>query len=132
MGARGRSAGTRAAARRVRSRSSGHHAGWRLRTRAWLGRAVATVVLFHSVLGVRVGVLDAAARLRADGHQVVVPDLFEGRNFDAYETAMAFAWEDLGPGVLTARALDAVDGLPDDLLPAGFSLGCVMAVHIAT
>jgi dienelactone hydrolase len=93
---------------------------------------VATVVLFHSVLGVRPGVLDAADRLRADGHEVVVPDLFGGRTFDEYGPAMSYAWEELGIAALTATALDAVDGLPDDLVSAGFSLGCVMAVHVAT
>jgi len=41
-----------------------------------------TVVLFHSVLGVRRGELDAADRLRAGGHDVLVPDLYDGRVFD--------------------------------------------------
>lgn len=52
-----------------------------------------TVVLFHSVLGIRQGELDAAARLRADRHEVLVPDLLEGRVFDAYDPAMAFSDE---------------------------------------
>lgn len=93
---------------------------------------MSTVVLFHSVLGVRQGVLDAADRLRADGHLVAVPDLFEGRTFDAYGPAMSFAWEEVGIAALTASALDAVDGLPAELVSAGFSLGCLLAVHVAT
>ena len=91
-----------------------------------------TVALFHSVLGVRQGVLDAAERLRQEGHDVLVADLFDGRTFDDYPPAMGFAWEEVGPQVLMARALEAVAGLPDGFVSAGFSLGCVMAVHIAT
>ncbi len=93
---------------------------------------MATIALFHSVLGVRQGVLDAAERLRADGNDVLVVDLFEGRTFDDYTPAMTFAWEELGQDVLLARALDAVAVLPDGLVTAGFSLGCVPAVYVAT
>lgn len=91
-----------------------------------------TVALFHSVLGVRQGVLDAADRLRADGHDVRLVDLYDGRTFDAYEPAMSFAWEETGLPTLHARALDAVAELPDGFVTAGFSLGCIMAVHVAT
>lgn len=91
-----------------------------------------TVALFHSVLGVRQGVLDAAELLRQQGHDVLVPDLFDGRTFDDYPPAMSFAWEEVGPGTLMSRALDAVADLPDGFVAAGFSLGCVMAAHVAT
>jgi dienelactone hydrolase len=90
-----------------------------------------TVVLFHSVLGVRPGVLDAADRLREDGHEVQVPDLFDGRTFDDYPPAMAYAHEQLGQPELLRRASAAVADLPDGFVPAGFSLGCVMAAHVA-
>ena len=91
-----------------------------------------TVVLFHSVLGVRQGVLDAAERLRQDGHEVLVVDLYDGRTFDDYPPAMDFAWKDLGQEELLRRATDSVAELPDGFVSAGFSLGCVMAVHVAT
>jgi dienelactone hydrolase len=91
-----------------------------------------TVALVPSVLGIRPGVLDAAERLRRDGHDVLVVDLFEGRTFDDYEPAMAFAEEELGHAELMRRAREAVADLPDGFVAAGFSLGCVMAVHIAT
>jgi len=91
-----------------------------------------TVALFHSVLGVRQGVLDAAERLRQDGHDVLVVDLYDGRTFDDYPPAMTFAWEQVGPQVLMSRAVEAVAPLPDGFVSAGFSLGCVMAVHVAT
>jgi dienelactone hydrolase len=91
-----------------------------------------TVALFHSVLGVRQGVLDAAERLRQDGHDVLVVDLFDGRTFDDYPPAMDFAWKEVGLKVLMERAVEAVADLPDGFMPAGFSLGCALAVHLAT
>lgn len=90
------------------------------------------VVLFHSVLGVRQGVLDAAERLRQDGHDVLVPDLFDGRIFDDYDPAMAFAEGELGHEELLKRALGAVDDTKSPFVSAGFSLGCVMAAYVAT
>jgi dienelactone hydrolase len=98
----------------------------------WLGCAMTTVVLFHSVLGVRQGVLDAAERLRQDGHDVLVADLYDGRTFDDYPPALSFVENELGREVLMGRALKAVAGLPDGFVSAGFSLGCVMAVYVAT
>ena len=90
-----------------------------------------TVARFPSVLGVRAGVLDAADRMIRDGHDVLVVDLFEGRTFDDYEPAMVHA-EELGHAELMRRARQGVADLPDRLVSAGFSLGCVMAVHVAT
>ncbi len=90
------------------------------------------VALFHSVLGVRQGVLEAANRLRQDGHVVLVPDLYDGRAFDDYPPAMAYAEEELGHDVLNERALESVADLPDGFVSAGFSLGCVMATYVAT
>ncbi len=91
-----------------------------------------TVAMFHSVLGVRQGVLDAAEHLRKDGHDVLVVDLYDGRTFDDYPPAMSFAWEQVGQQALMERAVQAVADLPDGFVSAGFSLGCIMAVHLAT
>jgi hypothetical protein len=44
-----------------------------------------TVALFHSVLWIREGIAEAAARLRGNGHHVVVVDQYDGRTFDDYE-----------------------------------------------
>ena len=89
------------------------------------------IVLFHSVLGVRPGVLDAAERLRADGHQVLVPDLLDGRVFDEYEPAMRHV-EDVGELTVVRRGLDVVSDLPDGFVTAGFSMGGGPAVYVAT
>jgi dienelactone hydrolase len=97
-----------------------------------VGGVMTNVALFHSVLGVRQGVLDAAERLRQDGHEVLVVDLYDGRTFDDYPPAMDFAWKEIGQEALTRRAVEAVAELPDGFVSAGFSLGCVMAVHVAT
>lgn len=88
-----------------------------------------TVVLFHSVLGVRQGELDASARLRAAGHEVHLPDLWHGEVFDTYDPAMAFARE-VGDAHYE-RALASVADLPDGFVVGGFSMGSGAAVHVA-
>lgn len=86
------------------------------------------VVLFHSVLGVRPAVLRAADRLRAAGHDVVVPDLFDGRTFDALDDGMAFVKE-LGWSVAVERAVAAVPAGP--VVLAGWSYGGALAMQLA-
>jgi dienelactone hydrolase len=89
------------------------------------------VLLFHSVLGLRAGVLEAADRLRAAGHTVHTPDFFNGRTFGEYPPA--FEWlESLGgiPDVI-ARCTAAASDLPPGLVYAGFSLGGVPAEQLA-
>jgi dienelactone hydrolase len=68
---------------------------------------MANVAVFHSVLGVREGVNDAARRLTAAGHQVLVVDQYDGRVFDDYKEADAFA-QGIGYPELMSRAVDAV------------------------
>ncbi|WP_281248090.1 dienelactone hydrolase family protein [Geodermatophilus nigrescens] len=96
------------------------------------GRRMAAIALFHSVLGVRQGVTDAAGRFRAAGHDVLVVDQYDGRAFgDDYAEAGAFV-EEVGFPALMARAEDAVRHLPDGFVAAGFSNGAGMAEHVAT
>lgn len=83
---------------------------------------MAEVVIFHSVLGLRPGVLDAAERLRAAGHTVHTPDLFEGEVFDDIDDGMRKA-ETIGFREIARRAEEAVAGLPAGLVFAGFSMG---------
>ena len=92
---------------------------------------MADVALFHSVLGVRPGIEDAARRLRAAGHTVTIIDQYDGRVFDDYEEAGAYA-ESIGFPVLMQRALDSVDHLPDGFVALGFSNGGGMAEFVAT
>lgn len=89
------------------------------------------IVLFHSVLGPRLGVTDAAERLRAAGHTVHTPDLYRGEaTFDDYEPAMAFV-RAIGYPELMARTVAAAEDLPTDVVYAGFSNGGVSAALLA-
>jgi dienelactone hydrolase len=87
---------------------------------------MAEVVMFHSVLGLRPGVLDAADQLRAAGHTVHTPDLFEGDVFDDIDEGMRKE-ESLGFREIAGRAEEAVAGLPAELVFAGFSMGIAYA-----
>jgi dienelactone hydrolase len=91
---------------------------------------VARIALFHSVLGVRPGVLDAAERLRAEGHDVVVVDQYDGRVFDDHDEASAFS-EGIGFPALMQRAVAGVEHVPDGFIAAGFSNGGGMAEFVA-
>jgi dienelactone hydrolase len=93
---------------------------------------MADVILFHSVLGVRRGVTDAAERIEAMGHTVHVPNLYgEGVVFDEYEPAMAYV-ESIGSyPALMQRTREAVAGLPDETVYAGFSNGGGSAEYLA-
>jgi dienelactone hydrolase len=92
---------------------------------------MATVALFHSVLGPREGVHDAAALLREHGHSVLVVDQYGGRTFDDYPEASAFA-ESIGYPALMRLALESTAELPAPLVTAGFSNGGGMAELVAT
>ena len=89
-----------------------------------------TVLLFHSVLGIRQGELDAAERLRAEGHEVVMPDLLDGTVFDNYELAMAHA--DPLRERLYEKGLAAAAALVDGFVVGGFSAGGGVAALVAT
>ena len=60
------------------------------------------VALYHHVQGLTEGVRAFADELRAAGHTVHTPDLFDGRTFATIEEGMAFARE-TGFGI-TGRA----------------------------
>ena len=89
------------------------------------------IALFHSALGVRAGVTDAADRLRAAGHDVLVVDQYDGRTFDDQAEAGAFV-DSIGFPELMRRALAAVEGLDDGFLVVGFSNGAGMAEYVVT
>ena len=89
-----------------------------------------TIALFHSALGIRPGVEDAAARLRGHGHTVHVVDQYDGRVFDDHAAAHAYV-EERGFPALMQEALDATADLDDGFVVAGFSNGAGMAEHVA-
>lgn len=91
---------------------------------------MAEVVLFHSVLGLRPGVIAAADRLRAAGHTLHTPDYYDGEVFDDLNDGLRKE-DTLGYQEVMRRAREAVARLPAELVFAGFSLGAVLAELLA-
>jgi dienelactone hydrolase len=90
-----------------------------------------TIVLFHPVHGLRPAVHAAADRLRAAGHEVVVPDLFDGRTADTVEEGTRIR-EEIGRDELLMRAVTFSGPLLDrGLVYAGFSFGGSVAQNLA-
>lgn len=88
------------------------------------------VVLFHHVQGLTDGVRAFAELLRADGHTVHVPDLFDGERPTSIDAGVALA-QSIGDERLQQRAGQFLADLPDALVYAGFSLGAGMAQQLA-
>jgi dienelactone hydrolase len=91
---------------------------------------MAEVVLFHHVQGLTAGVCAFADRLRAGGHTVYTPDLFGGEVAANIEDGLAIVGR-IGDEALDNRVNQAVAGLPDGLVYAGFSLGGANAQRLA-
>ncbi|MGW5355786.1 dienelactone hydrolase family protein [Streptomyces sp. NPDC004031] len=90
-----------------------------------------TIVLFHSMYGLRPAVRDAAERLRAAGHEVVVPDLYDGRTADTPEEGLALR-DEIGREELLRRAVTAAAPYSESgAVYAGFSLGGSIAQNLA-
>jgi dienelactone hydrolase len=91
---------------------------------------MAEIVLFHHAMGRTPGVVAFADHLGAAGHTVHTPDLFDGRTFDTAAAGVGYA-EEVGVGEIIQRGVRAVDGLPAELVYAGFSLGVLPAQCLA-
>ncbi len=91
---------------------------------------MAEVVLFHHVLGLTPGIVALADALRAGGHTVHTPDLYEGRRFATLEEGMAHV-QSTGFGEVSARGTRAAEKLGTDLVYAGYSLGVMPAQSLA-
>jgi dienelactone hydrolase len=92
---------------------------------------MAEVVLFHHAQGLTPGVVAIADELRRAGHTVHTPDLFEGRTFGSIEEGMGYAQQLGFPDEIIGRGVRAVEGLPEGLVYAGFSLGVLPAQLLA-
>ncbi|MFI0978749.1 dienelactone hydrolase family protein [Streptomyces sp. NPDC021093] len=89
------------------------------------------IILFHSVYGLRPAVHAAAERLRAAGHQVHVPDLYEGQTAGTAEEGQALL-DRIGREELLRRAVVAAAPHSDKgLVYAGFSWGGAVAQNLA-
>ncbi|NDL57181.1 dienelactone hydrolase family protein [Phytoactinopolyspora mesophila] len=87
---------------------------------------MAEIVLFHHVQGLTDGVRAFADQLRAGGHVVHAPDLFDGERPATIDDGVALV-ESIGRQLLRERADGVLDELPDALVYAGFSFGAGMA-----
>lgn len=90
---------------------------------------MAEVVLFHHVLGLTPGVEAFADTLRAEGHTVHTPDLYQGRTATTLPEGLAIARE-LGDEI-EGLADVAVRDLPPSLVYAGISSGVASAQRLA-
>ena len=91
---------------------------------------MAEVLLFHHAQGLTPGVQAFADELRAAGHTVHTPDLFDGRTFGSIDEGMAYI-KGIGFAELGKQGLRTADDLPNELVYAGFSFGESIAQELA-
>jgi dienelactone hydrolase len=90
---------------------------------------MADIVLFHHVQGLTTGVRALADRLRAAGHTVHAPDLFDGRTFATLDEGMSHA-KSIGFGALLERGVAEAQSLPTELVYIGISMGVMPAQQL--
>src|SRR5215469_8327146 len=83
--------------------------------------AMADVIVFHHAQGLTSGVEEFASRIRAAGHQVETPDLYEGKTFATLPDGIAYA-DETGFPTIAERGRAAAEGRPADMVYIGFSL----------
>ena len=91
---------------------------------------MAEVLLLHHAHGLTAGCLSFADELRAAGHEVHAPDLYDGKTFATLDEGIGYARE-VGFDTLIERGRLSADGLPEDMVYAGFSLGAMPAQMLA-
>lgn len=91
---------------------------------------MAEILLFHHSQGLTEGVRLFAGRLRSAGHDVSVPDLYDGATFDTIEDGVAHA-ERKGLENLVDSGVEFAEGIAGGLVYAGFSLGALVAHKLA-
>jgi dienelactone hydrolase len=91
---------------------------------------MAELLLFHHAQGLTAGVLSFADELRAAGHVVHAPDLYDGKTFADLNDGVGYARE-VGFDTIGERGQLAAEGLPNEIVYAGFSLGAGSAQMLA-
>lgn len=91
---------------------------------------MAEVLLFHHAHGLTPGCLSFADELRAAGHVVHAPDLYDGRVFADLDEGIGYAKE-VGFDTIVERGRLAAESLPNEIVYGGFSLGAVPAQMLA-
>ena len=91
---------------------------------------MAEILLFHHAQGQTEGFLDFAGELRAAGRVVHAPDLYDGKTFTDLDDGVGYA-KQVGFDTIGERGRLAADGLPNELVYGGFSLGAMPAQMLA-
>ncbi len=91
---------------------------------------MAEVLLFHHAQGLTRGVHAFADELRAAGHTVHTPDLFDGRTFPSIDEGLTYI-RGIGFDEMRERGVRVADNLPAALVYAGFSFGVLPAQKLA-
>ena len=91
---------------------------------------MAEVLLFHHAQGLTGGVRVFADELRAAGHTVHTPDLFDGRTFQSIDEGLAYV-RGIGFDEMRERGVRVANELPAELVYAGFSFGVLPAQKLA-
>jgi dienelactone hydrolase len=91
---------------------------------------MAELLLFHHAQGLTAGCLSFADELRAAGHVVHAPDLYDGKTFTELADGVGYA-EQVGFDTIIERGRLAADSLPNEIVYAGFSLGVMPAQMLA-
>ncbi len=91
---------------------------------------MAETLLFHHAQGQTPGFLAFADELRAAGHVVHTPDLYDGKTFAELEEGVAYASE-VGFETILERSCVAAESLSTELVYVGLSLGVMPAQKLA-
>ena len=91
---------------------------------------MAKLVLFHHALGLTAGCLSFADELRAAGHVVHAPDLYDGKTFSQLVEGVSYA-KQIGFDTIIERGRLTADSLPKEITYAGMSLGVMPAQMLA-
>lgn len=91
---------------------------------------MAEVLLFHHAQGLTAGCRSFADQLRAAGHVVHLPDLYDGKTFASIADGVGYA-KQVGFDKISERGRRAADGLPNEIVYAGISLGVMSAQMLA-
>lgn len=88
------------------------------------------ILVFHHAQGLTPGMRAFADDLRAAGHIVHMPDLFEGRIFESIEEGLGYI-DKVGFEEMRERGVRVARDLPAGLVYAGFSFGVLPAQKLA-
>lgn len=88
-----------------------------------------SVVLFHSILGLRHAEREIAEAFEREGLSVILPDLFAGRVAKSYEDGFRVK-DEIGDALILERAEKALEDAPADAVLAGISFGAFLVGRV--